>query len=244
MSVEFKEIWETLSKIDVNENAEKKGKFTYLSWSWAWAELMKVYPEATYDFLRDNINADGSMEVRVEITIGEHSRFMWLPVMDYSNKAMTKPDGMAINKARMRCLVKCIAMFGLGLYIYAGEDLPEEGEPEPLKPTAEETATFKMYIENEDALRFYLFTKSLEEEVYIQLYNSAPTAKMKFKAKCDELEKGGLEAAQEIVSTTTDLLDSGDAAWKEELEGLEKAEKGVLWGLFDDGTRTKMREWK
>lgn len=92
---------------------------------------MKYYPEAEYDFLPDNFNADGSMEVRVVIKIGEHSRFMWLPVMDFSNKATTKPDGMAINKARMRCLVKCIAMFGLGLYIYAGEDLPDSEDDAP-----------------------------------------------------------------------------------------------------------------
>ena len=130
MSIEFKEIWSTLSKVDVTGSIEKKGKFSYLSWAWAWTELMKHYPEAEYDFLPDNFNTDGSMEVRVVINIGEHSRFMWLPVMDFSNKAMINPDGMAINKARMRCLVKCIAMFGLGLYIYAGEDLPEKPDYE------------------------------------------------------------------------------------------------------------------
>ena len=132
MSLEFKEIWSTLSKISVNDNTEKKGKFTYLSWSWAWSELMKHYPQATYEVLPDTIYSDGTMEVRMSITIGEHTRIMWLPVMGNRNDAIKKPDAMPINKARMRCLVKCIGMFGLGLYIYAGEDLPEDYE-EPKK---------------------------------------------------------------------------------------------------------------
>ena len=114
-----------LNKINVNDKTEKKGKFTYLSWSWAWAEFVKHYPDAVYQVLEDNIYPDGTMEVRFAVTAGGLTHAMWLPVMDNKNAAISNPNAMEINKARMRCLVKCLAMFGLGLYIYAGEDLPD-----------------------------------------------------------------------------------------------------------------------
>ncbi len=115
----------TLNKINVNDKTDKKGNFTYLSWSWAWAEFMKHYPDATYQILDDKVYPDNTMEVRVAVTAGGITHTMWLPVIDFKNKAIANPNAMDINTARMRCLVKCLAMFGLGLYIYAGEDLPD-----------------------------------------------------------------------------------------------------------------------
>ena len=115
----------TLNKISVNDKTEKKGNFTYLSWSWAWAEFVKHYPEAVYQVLDDMVFPDNTMEVRVSVSNGTLTHTMWLPVMDNRNNAIKNPNAMDINKARMRCLVKCLAMFGLGLYIYAGEDLPD-----------------------------------------------------------------------------------------------------------------------
>lgn len=119
-------------KINVNDKTEKKGTLTYLSWAWAWAEFKKIYPDATYEVVKfgegkpyycdektgymcyTKVRADGI----------EHE--MWLPVMDSRNKAMLQPTMFDINKTIMRCLTKNLAMFGLGLYIYAGEDLPED----------------------------------------------------------------------------------------------------------------------
>ena len=124
-----KTIWDTLSKIDVSEHTEKKGNLTYLSWAWAWGTLMKHYPDANYEFETETFN-DGTMEVRVVVAITENEetvmRHMWLPVLDFKNKAIPNPNSFEINKSKMRCLTKCLAMFGLGHYIYAGEDLPEE----------------------------------------------------------------------------------------------------------------------
>ena len=129
--MEFKEIWAKLSKIDVNEHVKKKGKFSYLGWTWGWATLMEHYPEAVYEF-GDNLHyPDGSIEVWVTVTIGDHSRTMWLPVMDNSNKAMSQPDAREVSDTRMRCLVKCLAMFGLGFYIYAGESVPDGEDDKP-----------------------------------------------------------------------------------------------------------------
>lgn len=138
--------WETLSTINVNDKTETKGKgqyaLTYLSWAWAWGVLMEYFPQSTYVIHDDRHLPDGSVIVGITLTIKEgeeeFSRYMWLPVMDYSNRAIKNPDAMAINKAYMRCLAKAIAMCGLGHYIYAGEDLPnEEDSKETPKPKSQ-----------------------------------------------------------------------------------------------------------
>ena len=124
-----RQVWKTLSAINVNEKAEKKLGLTYLSWAWAWAVLMENYPESSYEFAPEKYFQDGTCEVGVTVTVkdgeNEISRYMWLPVLDHKNKPIPNPNAFDINKNKMRCLVKCISMFGLGLYIYAGEDLPE-----------------------------------------------------------------------------------------------------------------------
>jgi len=147
-------VFEKLYGIDCNEHKEGKNGFAYLSWTWAWAEVKKNYPDAVYSIKRFENNLPyvydektGYM-VFTEVTINGLTHEMWLPVMDNLNNAMlsepykyktksgqekwVKAANMFdINKTIMRCLVKNLAVFGLGLYIYAGEDLPEEIEDEP-----------------------------------------------------------------------------------------------------------------
>lgn len=141
-----------LNTVNVNEHTEKKNGLTYLSWSFAVSEISKRYPQMTYTIWKDENNrpyifdpALGYM-VFTSVTIDGETKEMWLPVMDNANNAMkdvpytkkTKYKEIEvaaatmfdINTAIMRCLVKNFAMFGLGLYIYAGEDLPEEDEEE------------------------------------------------------------------------------------------------------------------
>lgn len=121
-------VWADLSAINVNDHVQKKGNLSYLSWSWAWSTLMSKYPESYYVF-QDNRTENGTVMVECVLTIHEGeevaTRSMWLPVMDHRNKAIVDPDTRAISDTRMRCLVKCLAMFGLGFYIYAGEDIPQ-----------------------------------------------------------------------------------------------------------------------
>lgn len=148
MCKEIRDKFVELYSKNVNEYVEKKEGLSYLSWAYAWAEFKKVYPDATYEVKKD---ADGrcyfgdesiGYMVYTSVTAGGLTYEMWLPVMDNNNKAMkflpytyqTKRGEKSveaismfdINKAVMRCLVKNLAMFGLGLYIYAGEDLPED----------------------------------------------------------------------------------------------------------------------
>lgn len=123
--MDYKEIWQTLSKIDVSKHIEKKAGLSYLSWAWAWGTMMEHYPEFEIAYDTPVQYEDGSMEVACIVTIGSCSRTMWLPVMDHMNKAIKNPDARAISDAKQRCMVKCFALFGLAHYIYAGEDLPD-----------------------------------------------------------------------------------------------------------------------
>jgi hypothetical protein len=156
--IDFKKVY----AINVNDWTEKKNNLAYLSWANAWAKFVEVYPNATYEVVKENgipyfgNNQIGYM-VYTKVTVEDLTHEMWLPVMDNNNKTMkfseytydTKfkkdlkveaVDMFAVNKAIMRCLTKNLAMFGLGLYIYAGEDIPnDEAEPQ-VKPKVEPKA--------------------------------------------------------------------------------------------------------
>ena len=139
----FASVWATLSQVDVSDRIEKKQNLSFLSWAWAWGTLMEHYPQAEYSFQEPESAPDGSLMVFCTVTIDSLSRQMWLPVMDYKNKAIPNPNAFQLNTAKMRCLVKCLAMFGLGHYIYAGEDLPNaeaDRQAEADKKAAEELA--------------------------------------------------------------------------------------------------------
>lgn len=132
--------FEEIYSINVNDKTEKKGQLTYLSWAWAWAEFKKKYPKATYTVDKfDGTYCTGNEKlgwmVRTEVYADDLCYEMWLPVMDMRNNAILSPKMTDVNKTIMRCLTKNLAMFGLGLYIYAGEDLPEDLE-EDTKPIA------------------------------------------------------------------------------------------------------------
>ena len=151
------EHFDKLYGINVNGHTEEKNGLTYLSWAWAWAEIKRVYPDATYTIKKFENSLPYVYDEKVgymvftEVTIEGLTHEMWLPVMDGANKAMksepytykTKYGEKTveaatmfdINKTIMRCLVKNLAMFGLGMYIYAGEDLPEVVEEKKIDKT-------------------------------------------------------------------------------------------------------------
>lgn len=123
----YGEIWERLSKIDVSQYVEKKNGRNYVSWSNAWKLIMDNYPETTFKFGDLVTFLDGTAEVNCTVQIGAFTRSVWLPVMrGYSGRAVENPNARDISDAKMRCLVKCLALFGLAMYVYQGEDLPEE----------------------------------------------------------------------------------------------------------------------
>lgn len=122
-------IYSELSKINVNDHTETKNGLTYLSWAWAIDTLEKFCDENSLELVYgvEGIGDDGL--VHTYVMINGKTKKMWLPVMDYRNRSIEQPTTTDINKAYMRCLTKNIALWGLGLYIYAGEDLPNtDGE--------------------------------------------------------------------------------------------------------------------
>lgn len=164
---EQEDLFKKFIQLNVNDKTELKNNLTYLSWAWAWQETLKICPTATYDikhFLdKDGVSRCYQYDpilgymVFTSVTINGLTRDMWLPVMDGANKSMLdhpytyivgkgdkqyeksveRATMFDINKTIMRCLVKNLAMFGLGIYIYAGEDLPIEiGEPITAKQMA------------------------------------------------------------------------------------------------------------
>ena len=118
-----------LLKMNVNDHTEKKNGLTYLSWAWAWAEVLKADPKANFKVeMFDGtplMSVGNSFMVWVTVTMFDKPMTCMLPVLDFRNKPIPAPNSFDVNTSIMRCLVKAIAMHGLGLYIYAGEDLPE-----------------------------------------------------------------------------------------------------------------------
>ncbi len=138
-----KSVFETLNSINVNDKVEKKNNLTYLSWAWAWAEVKKNYPTATYT-IYENVDGmfyhtDGkSAWVKTGVTIEGIEHIEYLPVMDFRNNSipLDKLSSVDVNKTIQRSLTKAIARQGLGLYVYAGEDLPNGESKEVAKKPA------------------------------------------------------------------------------------------------------------
>lgn len=146
-----------LNAINVSDKIEKKNGLTYLSWAWAWGELKKLHPDATYTVYENKdgwlYHTDGrTCWVKTGVTVNGIENIEYLPVMDFRNNSIPadKVTSYDVNKAVQRSLTKAVARHGLGLYIYAGEDLPEGEEkpqerqtekPPKAKPSAEITCT-------------------------------------------------------------------------------------------------------
>ena len=196
----LEEIQEKLRNADISKHVEKKKEtgMSYLSWAWAWDEILKVDPTANYEILYfDGLPYQATplgIMCSTKVTIGGVTRFMWLPVMDNRFRALkSEPykdsrgytvqaaDMFDVNKTIMRCLVKNLAMFGLGITVYAGEDLPQDEPESPkkaekpvredqgftlkqasatvtdVKPLADEVKGLADQLSDEDHMNFYAF---------------------------------------------------------------------------------------
>ena len=190
--VERKELIEKLLAKNVNEHLEKKNGLSYLSWAWAWQEALKADANATYRVeMFDGkcfMDINGTAMVFVTVTMFGKPMTCQLPVMDYRNKAIPKPDAFAVNTAIMRCMTKALALHGLSLYIYAGEDLPEEGKSVVITPTQGATDNIP-----EEELRYL-------EELAIELIATCEQGDP--KAAWVRLEEQNLDDQQKIALWT------------------------------------------
>lgn len=139
-----------LNSINVNEHTEKKNNLTYLSWAWAWGEVKKRFPDATYKVYEDDNGCiywtDGRTAwVKTGVTVNGIEHIEYLPIMDFKNRSIPLSDitSFDVNKSIQRSLTKAVARHGLGLYIYAGEDLPEDEQDS--KPEVDEK-TMNNYV--------------------------------------------------------------------------------------------------
>ena len=191
--------FEELSRLNVNDKTEKKNGLTYLSWAWAWAELMKRHPDSSY---RVYENADGWMYhhdgrtawVKVGVTIDGAETVEYLPVMDHRNRSIPLKDitSMDAIKTVQRAVTKAIARAcGLGLYLYAGEDVPEEDE----QPKQEEPA-------QEDADMLGKLRGQILDIVDgdVERVNRFLAKAIKGAPKLEDLNAGQLEAIRDIIA--------------------------------------------
>ena len=217
-----------LLKLNVNEHTEKKQNLTYLSWAWAWAEALKADPCANFEVQhfdgKPYIDVNGTAMVVVAVRIEGIVRTCHLPVMNssnqpisiegrkfkdkYGNEKVEKLDSFNLNTAIMRCMTKCLALFGLGLYIYAGEDLPEEEE---MKPVAKEIAQTPPETSQQETANLQLFANSMLEYIHIakdekglrSYWKSNQTTIDVLKAKLPEEYSRILAKFQEAKATMT-----------------------------------------
>jgi hypothetical protein len=138
--------YEELRKINVNDHIEKKNNLSYLSWAWAVDVLFQNDPEATWGYSvfdgKPWMDVNGTFMVFCTVKAFGRERTAQLPIMDYKNKAMTAFDSFHLNTTMQRCLAKAISLHGIGLYIYAGEDLPD-GDAEEKKDKPEKVKAFE-----------------------------------------------------------------------------------------------------
>ena len=232
-------VWATLSGIDCNKHTEKKGQFSYLSWTWAWAMVAERYPDATYNIEDDITYQDGSMEVRCTVRIDGLSHTMWLPVLDFKNKAIPNPNAFDVNSSRMRCLVKCLAMFGLGHYIYAGESLPSA----PVL-SDEEFEVFVAFLANKDGLGLLKYMTELGEDKCNEAFNRAPKGqKVKFKDDVKAVQNSGQDMIDHYCVELSDGSEDSGKVLELITEINEDGQwlKNQVWNRLSDITKHQIK---
>jgi hypothetical protein len=186
-------VWHNLSRFDVSKEVEQKGRFDYLSWAWAWAFVKEKYPTSTFEkhifkdnqdnplpFMRDT---KGHTYVAVTVTIENVSHTEIHYVMDHKNQSVQHPDGGQVNKALQRCLVKAIAFHGLGLNVYAGEDLPMDLDEQDYTVVLEDFTKAKSIDDIDDAWRKHATAiNTLGKAAKTQVTDEFKKAKNKLKA--------------------------------------------------------------
>jgi len=207
-----------LRKINVNDYIERKNGLAYLSWSWAVDQLLQLDESASWDYAEPRAFGETMMVFCTVHAFGK-SRTAQLPVMDFRNKAIHNPDAFSVNTAMQRCLAKAISLHGLGMYIYAGEDLPMVD----MKDAKEE---------NEEI--------SKAKEIKAPKQSITPTAGALEAFNTDEKD-----LLARIAEEVTELVQLEELRFAQErCEMLENDEKVALWSLLDSRTRSALKKYK
>jgi len=233
-------IWNTLSKINVNEFTEEKGGLTYLSWSHAWRIMMENYPEMSIKWQgttdENGVTRDvtyyegGTTMVNCSVTIGEVKRECWLPVMDYRMKSISHPSSRDISDAKMRCMVKCFSFYGLANYIYSGDALPEDvTDVTDVTPPKQKTKKRKKAAKKKEAE-----TNGVPSEEELAIVEAVPTdLALEIKHICHELDKAGWEPDEKLKKDLKAAVAKGDQKKMEKHHAVLSGIKSSLLALSD-----------
>ena len=207
-----------LRKINVNDYIERKNGLAYLSWSWAVDQLLQLDESASWEYAEPRIFGETMMVFCTVHAFGK-SRTAQLPVMDFRNKAIHNPDAFSVNTAMQRCLAKAISLHGLGMYIYAGEDLPMA----EMKDAKEE---------NEEVNK--------AKEIKAPKASITPTA-----GALEAFNNDEKDLLAKIAEEVTELVQLEELRLAHErCEMLENDEKVALWSLLDSRTRSALKKYK
>jgi len=207
-----------LRKIDVSGIVEKKMGLSYLSWAWAVDTLLQNDPAATWEY-KDPVRWNDTVMVFCTVKAFGVERTAQLPVMDHRNKAVSNPDAFQVNTAMQRCLAKAIALHGIGLYIYAGEDVPKDQESanpldaiKPVEVAPEPVVTggewHLMYPNKPDPAKSFATSDEWEDE-----YNSTAMKTAKSGSYTHRERMTKLRELKEANQATLDKLDPVRKLW-------------------------------
>jgi hypothetical protein len=231
--------WRKLSRVDVSHGVEvKHGGLSYLSWSVACASLMDHFPQATYEWLEPIILPNETVMVRVTVTVDGLTHEMQLPVLDHRNKPLANPSAFDYNSAQMRCLVKCIAMHGIGISLYLGD----------MKSVVTESGyeRAQALIDAGDAVAFHQFINSLPEVEQVELFNGAPPGK---KSAYKEAHRAMLKQAEQFFTEVKTAIEEAIAnddsmLLAETVNELTTYERQALWARLDATQQSEMKRIK
>ena len=216
-----------LSRKDVSAGVERKGNLDYLSWAYAWNALCEEHPESDFYFEEPRTFPDGSVMVKVSVTVNERTRTMQLPVMNHRNQAIQNPNARDISDAQMRCLVKCIALFGLGIGLYLGD----------LKHVVEHTNFEKaqQLIDAGDFMGLHQLIKSLSEKDQVELFNQAPMGE---KTNFKNAHRATLRMAEDFLNEVAEAIgeavaQSDSVLLAETIDELNTYERTAVWARLN-----------
>ena len=219
-----------LSRLDCSPGVEvKHGGLSYLSWSYAWHLLVSKYPDSTYYFGDPMTLPDGTMMVKAGVTVQGLTHEMQLPVLDHRNKPIASPNAFDYNSAQMRCLVKCIAMHGVGIQMYLG-DIKQVVE-------ASNYEKAQQFISAQDSMGFLEFLGTLSEREQVDLFNDPAIPKGQktaFKNDHRTLTKQAndfLDSVAECIAEATEQRD--EVLLQETISELSSFERTTVWGRLN-----------
>jgi len=216
-----------LSRLDCSPGVEvKHGGLSYLSWSYAWHLLVSKYPDSTYYFGEPMTLPDGTMMVKAGVTVQGLTHEMQLPVLDHRNKPIASPNAFDYNSAQMRCLVKCIAMHGVGISLYLG-DVSKVVE-------ASNYEKAQQYISAQDSMGFLEFLGTLSERDQVDLFNDPAIPKGQktaFKNDHRALTKQANDFLDSVAECIAEAEKSNDEMLLQEtIAELSSFERTAVWG--------------